>query len=84
MSLVTKRTLHLTPPTAPPVEDLGALLDCAEIADRIWRGKVSRRWVVAHLPERYHVWAGNKLCAHEAHARAWLAEEIGLKKRTSA
>lgn len=63
--------LRLTDVATAPVRDRGALLDASEVAEAVFAGKVSDRWVLKNAPSAIRVPLGRKVCFYEADARGW-------------
>jgi len=69
---MSKTALHIYPAaatTAPP--NRGQLLDAAEVAARLFAGRVKPRWVMEHVPCKVRL-GHRTVFFYEADVREWL------------
>lgn len=61
------------------VEQLGRLMDPDEVARELFRGKVSRKWVLANVPSTYRHRVGKLVLYYEGELRQYIET---LRERT--
>ncbi len=53
-------------------EERGHLMNAAEVAAVVFGGKVSKKWVFAHVPVHYRHKVGRTVLYYEGEIRAWV------------
>lgn len=76
---MTAQPLFLMPGASPrgtPPADRGPVVDAKDAATRIFDGRVSRKWVLAHAAPTKRFRFGRDVCWYEADLLEWKAEWI--------
>lgn len=63
------KSLRLLAPATPPT---GPLCNPSQIAERVFGGNVSARWVREHVPHKYRHPVGRELLYFETEVREWV------------
>lgn len=60
-----------------PMADRGRVLNAQEIADAVFGGKVSKKWVFQNVPESYRYKIGRLILFYENEVREWMDTKRG-------
>jgi predicted DNA-binding transcriptional regulator AlpA len=72
MGIERKLSVHRSVVAVDPLER-GRLLNAAEVAQLVFDGKVSKKWIFERVPSHFRHKVGRLVLYYEGEVRAWVA-----------